>query len=376
LSTASLVGASVRVQVVLTLVSVVMWLLIVPTVYLVQIVRANLARWRLALIALDLERTLDTHRHPAQLQEALATVLGDSTLRLAYPLDDGSYVDIDGRPTSAAPAGSGRAITPVCRRDHLFAVIDHDEALHQQREVAQATVAVAGLAIENAHLYATMRAQIEEIRTSRLRLATAAFDERRRIQRDLHDGAQQRLFAVLVLLDVARHHLGPSETSPAPDTDVAAATTAVQRAHSQLGGAIKALRELTGGIYPEPLVDHGLAAALDALCDLSPIPVWLDVPATRWSRHIEFTAYFVVAEALANVYKHAQARNARVTVRPEAGWLAVAISDDGCGGAIVGGGSGLRGLQDRVAAVGGRLDVTSAHGTGTRIGVQLPLESP
>lgn len=368
LSMASFLDASVHMQVMLMLVLIAITLAVVPAVRLAQTVRAKLTRWRLALIALDLERTLDTHTHPAQLQQALATVLGDPTLRLAYPLDDGSYVDIDGRPVPADGAAPGRATTPVRRRGRVFAVIDHDEALHQQREVAEAAVAAAALAVENAHLHATQRAQIEQLRTSRLRLATAAFDERRRIQRDLHDGAQQRLFAVLILLDVARHHLDPGES------DVAAATEAVRRAHSQLGDAIQTLRELTQGIYPEPLVDHGLATAVEALCELSPIPVSLDTPATRWPRHIEFTAYFVIAEALANVYKHARAGCATVAVRPHGDWLTVTIEDDGRGGATTARGSGLRRLQDRIAAVGGRLDITSSVEVGTRIVARLPVE--
>jgi signal transduction histidine kinase len=345
---------------------------VVPTVRLLQVVRVNLTRWRLALIALDLERTLDTHAHPGQLQRALADVLGDPTLRLAYPLDDGSFVDIEGQPVPVGYPILGRASTPVRRRGRLFAVIDHDEALHQQREVAQAAVAAAGLAIENARLYATMRFQIEQIRTSRLRLATAGFDERRRIQRDLHDGAQQRLVAVLVLLDVARHHLPPGQ--PPADIDLPAVTDAVGRAHAQLGEAIQTLRELTEGIYPEPLVQHGLAAAVDALCDLSPIPVSLDSPATRLPQHIEFTAYFVIAEALANVYKHAHASSAVVTVQSDATMLTVSIADNGTGGASLDRGSGLRGLQDRVAAVGGNLDVVSDQATGTLLIAQLPLE--
>lgn len=374
LALASFLNAPVWVQVLLMLVLIGMTLLVAPIVRLVQIMLAHLTRWRLALIALDLERTLDAHTHPAQLQQALATVLGDPTLRLAYPLGDGVFVDIDGRPVSAE-SSPGRAATPVHRRGRLFAVIDHDEALHHQESVPQTAVAAAGLAIENAYLYATMRAQIEQIRVSRLRLATASFDERRRIQRDVHDGAQQRLIAVLVLLDVIRHRLRTGDGSALSGPDLAAVTEAVGRAHVQLSAAIQALRELTQGIYPQALVEHGLAAAVEALCDLSPIPVSVDAPALRWRWHIEFTAYFVIAEALANVYKHAQASRAAVVVCQDDHGLTVTVEDDCHGGATVERGRGLRGLQDRLAAVGATLDVSSDQKAGTTIVARFPPES-
>jgi signal transduction histidine kinase len=375
-SLASLVDWPMDVQGRLTAVAAGLGLLTIPIVYLVQLIRANRARWQLALVALDLERSLETNSHPAKLQEVLADILGDPSLRLAFMLDDGSYVDLDGRSLAADRPGPQRASTPVYRRGRLLAVIDHDEALNQQRTVAETAVAAAGMAMENAHLYATLRAQIEQIRTSRLRLATAAFDERRRLQRDLHDSAQQRLFAILILLDVARHHL-PVPQAATGDPDLAAAATAVGRAHAQLADAIMTLREMTHGIYPEPLVEHGLAAAVQALCDLSPTPVTLHAPATRWPRHIEITSYFVIAEALANVYRHAHADRAvvTVTVSGDGRGLTVTVYDNGCGGAQGSPGSGLSGLHDRVAAVGGELEITSPPGGGTRLVTRLPLDS-
>ena len=197
------------------------------------------------------------------------------------------------------------------------------------------------------------------VRLTRWRAAAIA-EERRRIQRDVHDGAQQRLFAASILMDVAKQQLGD-----------ATAAAAVTRAQGQLADAIRALRELTTGIYPRTLIEDGVAAALEELCERSPVPVVLDVERTRWPRPFEECAYFLVAEALTNVYRHAQATKACVTVREAGGFVFVTVADDGVGGMRC----HPRGLEERAAVVGGHLLVDSPAAAGTTVRAALPLPS-
>jgi signal transduction histidine kinase len=368
-SLASMMSSWLRLEIPLLVAALYAGLLLVPAIYALQRRRAQSARWELAGVALGTEAAAAAGL--AGLQQALADTVGDPSLRLVYRLDDGSHVDIDGRATPEPQPSAGRAVTRVHRHGRLFALIDHDEALSDERSVAEATSAAAGLAIENAHLYATMQAHIEQVRSSRLRLATAAFDERRRIQRDLHDDAQQRLFAVLVLLDIARQELGPADGGPAER-----ARATIGRAHNRLHEAIQALRELTENIYPVTLVEHGLAHAVQNMADLSPIPLTVEVDPSRWELPIEVAAYFVISEALANVYKHAEATQAAVTAAPREGQLLVEVHDNGRGGAQVLSGRGLSGLQDRVAVVGGTLHIDPDTESGTRLVARLPLETP
>src|SRR5690349_15710022 len=159
----------------------------------------------------------------------------------------------------------------------------------------------AAWAVASAVAYSWRAAEVRLTVALRAQVRRAAAEERRRIQRDVHDGAQQRLFAASILMDLAKQQL------ERPTGDAFSAAAAVTRAQGQLADAIRALRELTAGIYPRPLVEDGVAAALEALCDRSPIPVVLDVDRARWPQPVEFTAYFLVAEALTNVYRHAQA---------------------------------------------------------------------
>jgi signal transduction histidine kinase len=202
---------------------------------------------------------------------------------------------------------------------------------------------------------------------SRLRLAQTAFDERQRIQRDLHDDAQQRFFTVLMLLDTTGRQL--AEAKDGIPGDVAAT---VQRAHVELTDAVRALRELTQGIYPAVLIDHGLAAAVENLVDRAPLPISATVTTKQWPKHVEITAYFVISEALTNVYKHANANRATVRVRDEDQHLVVEITDDGRGGAHLGGGFGLTSLRHRVEAVGGHLAVHSEPDKGATLVAVLP----
>ncbi len=364
-SIASAINAPVSVELSLMLAGLGFGLMGVLVAMVVRWARAEAAQWVVAKTVLA--QTLESQSHPGQLQEALARALGDPTLRLAYPLPDGSYVDIEGRPVEVRPDLATRVVTPVSRGGTVFGLIEHDEALNEQRKVADAAVTVAGQSIENAFLYARLRAEVKQVRISRLRLSIAEFEERRRIQRDLHDSAQQPLFAVLVQLNAAEHALADDG-----DGALTAARAKVRQAHAQLEDAIKSIRELTQGIYPTVLIEHGLAAAVEGLADQSTIPVAFDVPDQRWPRRAEIVAYFVIAEAITNVRKHTAASRIDVAVDRRADRLVVEISDDGPGGVDPDAGTGLRGLRDRVEAEDGTLTVISVRGHGTRIIADIP----
>ena len=213
-----------------------------------------------------------------------------------------------------------------------------------------------------------LRERVEGLRDASARILTAADDERRRIERDLHDGAQQRLVALNVLLGVVESKMA---------SDPEAAAPLVARARQEAQAAVKELRELARGIHPALLADRGLTAALEALAQRAPFPVTVSgVPARRLPAAVEATAYFITAEALTNVAKYAAASKATVALAEDRGRLRVTVSDDGIGGADPKMGTGLRGLRDRVAALDGRFEVSSPSGQGTVIVAELPLERP
>jgi signal transduction histidine kinase len=318
-------------------------IVLIPLLYLVRWVLRRLAPEVLVNLLVDMKRDPAAFADPAALQHALSTGLEDPTLTIKYTLDSGELVDIHGRP---APVGAG-STTEVRRDDRLIAVIEHDPALDTQPKVMDAAVVAVGLAIDNARLYATLRA-------SRRELALTAADERHRIQRDLHDETQGRFFRILMLLDRAsREH--PGET--------------IRRAHAELVDAVRAMRHLTQGIYPTVLTDHGLVAAVENLADRAALPVTFAVSPDRWPEVVEITAYFVISEALANVYKHSGATEAGVRVQAEPGRLVIEVSDNGRGGA-----HGLTGLRARAEAVNGKLTVVSEPGQGTLVRAVIPGE--
>jgi signal transduction histidine kinase len=213
-----------------------------------------------------------------------------------------------------------------------------------------------------------LRERVEGLKDASARILAAADDERRRIERDLHDGAQQRLVALNVLLGVVESKL---------EKDPAAAGPLVARAREEAQEAVKELSELARGIHPALLADRGLSAALDALAARAPFEVTISgVPPHRLPPAVEATAYFITAEALTNVAKYAEATFATVTLSDERGRLRVTVRDDGIGGADPRRGTGLRGLEDRVAALDGRFAVTSPPGEGTLVVAELPLERP
>ena len=294
------------------------------------------------------------------LRAALAEALGDPSLALAYWLPESSrFVDALGRPVTV----SGPGWTEVELHGRRIAAIAHDPSLSEEPELVRTAGAAAALALENQRLSAELRARIEELRTSRARLVEAGDAERRRLERNLHDGAQSRLVALALKLRLARMNVEPGSK----------AALLLDESSAELQESLDELRELARGIHPAILSDRGLEAALRALADRAPVPVSLTVAAGELPPTVETAIYFVVAEALTNVAKYARASAATVAVQRTPDGVTVEITDDGTGGADVTAGSGLRGLEDRVAALDGRLELHSPPGGGTRLRVEIPL---
>jgi signal transduction histidine kinase len=295
-------------------------------------------------------------------REMLAASLGDHSVTISYWLPErGVFVDEAGRPVTMPEPGSGMTWTAVERDGRRVAAIVHDAALDTSRELVHAAAAASSLAIDNERLKADLRARVEELRVSRLRIVEAADAARRRLERDLHDGAQQQLVGLALELRLLGRRVEP------------ALQPAVDELGERLSTALTELRELARGIHPAILTARGLAPALTALADRVPVPVEQDVSVQeRLPAAVEAAAYFLVAEALTNVAKYARASSVHVVVRRAGSAVLVTVSDDGVGGAEVGGGSGLRGLQDRVAAVDGTLEIDSPPGGGTRLHAVLP----
>jgi signal transduction histidine kinase len=240
----------------------------------------------------------------------------------------------------------------------------HDAALEHNEELVQSVCAAAGLALENERLHAQLRARLVELQASRARLVHATDAERRRIERDLHDGTQQRLVSIAMSLGLLEAKL---------PTDPGAAAALARATRDALTEALAELRELTHGIRPPLLVEQGLGPALEDLAGRASLPVRLTVAIEgRLDDEIESAAYFVASEALANAAKHSHGRRVSVEAHRDERALVVEVSDDGIGGAAPGAGSGLRGLADRVEALGGRLTVSSPPGRGTTLRAEIP----
>jgi signal transduction histidine kinase len=232
--------------------------------------------------------------------------------------------------------------------------------------IGKAEEITTALSAENEQLNAELRAKVEELRASRARIVEAGYAERRRVERDLHDGAQQRLMALTMNLRLARDKL---------EGDPAATVELLDEAMEELAAATAELRELARGIHPVVLSDRGLAAALGGLAERSPVPVRIvETPSERLPSPVESATYFVVAEALTNVARYAEANGASVRVGRQNGVLEIEVRDDGVGGADLDAGTGLRGLEDRVAALEGSFAVRSKPGEGTIVEARIPCE--
>ena len=282
------------------------------------------------------------------------------------------YRHPDGRPFPESecpllrPRSTGEAVNVdqdwFVRRDGTFVPVAYSSAPVTVGRRRGAVVVFRD--VSERHRAETERLRAEAINASRARIVQATLDERRRLGRDLHDGAQQRLINVIFALQAADQTATGAESRQA-----------IADALDETQLAIKELRDLASGLDPSVLAHRGLAAAITSLTSRTPVPVALDLPAGRFSPMIESTAYFVVAEALANVAKHAEASEASVTIAVGPGWLRITVADDGRGGAVAerSSGSGLAGLEDRVAAVGGTLRIESPSGEGTRVLAALPV---
>jgi signal transduction histidine kinase len=335
-----------------------------PIIFVWGLLSTRLARSAVGDLVVELERPL----LPGQLQASLARTLGDPSLELLYALEGlDRWVNARGQGGSLPgpwEANQARTVTLVEREGRPLAALIHDPAL--DTELVRAAAAAAGMAIENARLHAEVQAQLEEVRASRQRIVEAGDRERRRVERNLHDGAQQRLATLALSLAMLRDRDG---------ADPATAASLAQ-ASAELRQAIDELRELARGIHPAILTEEGLPAAVESLADRSSLPVRVvaDFDA-RLPEPVEAVAYFVVSESLANVAKYAHASSARVELSRCNGSLRVEVLDDGIGGADAGRGSGLRGLADRVSAVRGSFRVETPPGGGTRVLAEIPCDA-
>jgi signal transduction histidine kinase len=327
----------------------------VPIALLVGLLRAELARGTVADLVVEL-----SHVPPGEVRDALARALHDDSLQVAYWLPMRRvYVDEAGRPMELPE--DGRAVTKL---DDIAAIV-HDPELDPG--LVESAGAAARLALHNARLQADVSAQLAKVQESRRRIVTAGDEQRRKIERDLHDGAQQRLVALALELRIAQRQFG--EASPELERVLGDAV-------SELQVAVEELRELARGVHPAVLTEEGLPGALMSLAARTPVPVRIDAPEDRFPGEIEAAAYFVACEAIANAVKHAHATQIRVSAQRRDGTLVVEVEDDGVGGARENGaGSGLRGLIDRVEAHGGTLRVESEPGAGTRVVGELPCAS-
>jgi signal transduction histidine kinase len=336
-----------------------------PLAFELGLVRSRLARGAVADLVVELEQA----RGPGKLREALARALHDPSLSLAYWLpEQGRYVDLEGRRVELPGDGFPEMAATIVERDgRRVAALVHDVSLRDDPELVHAVGAAAGLALENERLQAELRANLDELRASRARIVEAADAERRRLERDLHDGTQQRLVSVSMALGLAESKLA---------SDPEGARRILDETRTKLGTALQELRELSQGIHPGILTERGLGPALQELAYTSPVPVELSIPLEgRLPQAVEAAAYYVVAEALTNVAKYASASAVSVAVYGRSGRALVEVRDDGVGGADPARGSGLRGLADRVEALGGRLAVESPAGEGTRLQAEIPCGS-
>ena len=342
------------------------WLPIVwvglPLGFLVALLRERMARGAVA----DLVIRLGSTPQPAHFRDALANALGDPSLELlAWSAEEATFVAADGTRTTLPAATPERAVSILEADRGTIGAIVHDPHLLDDPGLVASVLAATRLAVENEQLHAEVEAQLAEVQASRARIVTAGDAERRRLERDLHDGAQQRLVALSLALRRTRTKVGE-----AADPDLA---ESLDEAGVMVRAALDELRELARGIHPAVLTEAGLAGAINALAAGAPVAVEVTaLPSRRLAPEIEAAGYFFVSEALANVAKHAP--NARAVVRAEIDGdrLVLHVADDGPGGATTATGSGLVGLVDRIEAAGGQLAIDSRPGGGTSLSAWLP----
>lgn len=335
-------------------------LALVPAVVIVRVVTSSWNRPELATLVIDLES-----EGGADLQPAIARALEDPTLQVLTSPDGGVLLNDDGERVSPDELPDGQALARIQTGGRLIGGLVHTSALQRNPDRLEAVAAAAGMALEVNRLNMQVMAQLDEVNASRARILQASDTARRRVERDLHDGAQQRLVALGLRLQRARRQAGSG------DRDHLAAL--LDEATSEVRDTIEEIRAVSRGSQPALLTERGLATAVDALAERAPVPVHIDITAERLPASAERTAYYVIAEGLTNMAKHAMATSAQVSITRRNGLACITISDDGKGGAEIAGGSGLEGLNDRVAATGGTFDISSGPG-GTTLKATFPCE--
>jgi len=342
----------------------------VPLAFLIAVIQRGLLARNLAELSAKISMGADL----GSVRYALRETLHDPTLEvLELPDSEGpASAAGEAQRRDSAPAG-GSALLPAVRADSRLvevirtdggmpiAVVIADAALARYRGLFDAAVRTSGLALKNAQLQAqAARAELDHVRASRARIVEAGLAERRRLERDLHDGAQQHLLGLAARLTAAMARTGDPE-----------ATAAFRQARAELGEVLAKLRDLAHGIHPATLAQGGLSAALEEIAERLPLAIDLSIPPDRAAPGVEAAAYFVACEALSNAVKHANASSVTVTVRIDEARLELDIADDGIGGADPAG-SGLANIVDRVSALDGDTIIDSPPGNGTRILVRIP----
>jgi len=330
----------------------------VPVALVVSVMRRRFARTRIVGLLLRLQG-------PARLPSvtsALRTVFEDPHLEVV------NRTSLQPAASSANPpappwGGSGDRLALPIRSSSgkPLAVVLADPSLSPSDDLVQAALTASSFALENAELEQALRAQLQEVRESRLRIIEAGMAERRRLERDLHDGTQQRLLGLKIMLAAAEADIRDNATR-----------AVIGRIRTELCSVLDELRDLAHGIHPAVLGQVGLAQAVQSLADRYTTLVEVDLPDGRFPESAEITAYFVIAESVTNAIKHADANEITVTGALANGWLNIEIADDGKGGASVEAGSGIRGLIDRARGVGGDLILESPAGHATRVRVKIP----
>ena len=302
------------------------------------------------------------------LREMLARSLGDPGLEVAYPLADPERL-VDATGTAVDPAKrQGRAVTPLTRRGQTVALLSHRPGLLDDPAIVDEVIAATRLAVDNERLQAEVLAQLQALRASRARIVTTGDAERRRLERDLHDGAQQRLVGISLALRLAR-----AQSGAGADPNL---TALLDQADGRLRAAIGELRELAHGIYPAALADDGLAAAVEALAEHASIPLTIiHMPQQRLPGPVEATAYFVIAETTGYLATLAASSGATLDVRRHGNRLVVDVTQNGTGQPDHELEASLTGLADRVGALGGQLQAEHAAGGKITIRAEMPCGS-
>ena len=335
---------------------------VVASIAIVLLLELLFGRWTEETVA-DLVVALGQRAGTGTLRDQLAKALGDPSLIVGYWIaGPARYVDDGGRPVDLPAPGEDRAVTEIDDDGNRVAVLVHDPATMDDPRLLAAVAAAARLSVVNARLQAEIQGRVSEVAESRRRIVEAVDDQRLRLERELSEGAQRRLDGVLRLVDGARCAAPAVEAAGLEQLEVE-----IRAAQAELG-------DFAQGIRPSALDQGGLAAALPVLAERVPVPVDLDIDVGRVPPAVEAAVFFVCSEALANVAKHALAQRVSLTVGLSDGAVEASVSDDGVGGVDPARGSGLRGLVDRVEALGGRLDVGDRANGGTVVTVTIPVD--